>query len=82
MPAKLARYEPPNGFGPNIKAFAAAALELQEKRHAADYDPSVRISRSDAVLAVSTARTALKRFRKVSAARRKAFLCLLLFEPR
>lgn len=82
LSAKLARYELPKGFGPNIKAFAAAMIELQEKRHSADYDPYGRVSRSDALLAVGTARTALARFNKASAARRRAFLTLLLFKPR
>jgi hypothetical protein len=79
---RYARYAPRNGFGSNIQAFAAAALELQEKRHAADYDPSVRMGRSDALLAVNTARSALARFRKANRTRRKMFLSLLLFQPR
>jgi hypothetical protein len=82
LPAKYARYQPANGFGRNIPEFAAAVLELQEKRHAADYDPAIRIKSSDAVLAVETARTALRRFGQASATRRKAFLGLLLFQPR
>jgi hypothetical protein len=82
LPAKYAPYEPRNGFGPNIKAFAAAVVELQEKRHAADYDPLIRVKSLDALLAVSTARNALNRFQRASAGRRKAFLSLLLFPPR
>lgn len=82
LPVRFARYEPKNGFGPNVKAFAAAVLELQEKRHAADYDPLIRVKLSDAILAVTTARTALKRFRRASPLRRKSFLTLLLFSPR
>ena len=31
-------YEPRHGFGSNIVALAVAGAELQEKRHAADYD--------------------------------------------
>lgn len=82
LTARYARYEPSNGFGQNIRTFAAAVLELQEKRHAADYDPSIRVNSSDALLAVRTARTALNRFSRASAPRRKAFLSLLLFQPR
>src|SRR5205085_11520225 len=52
--AKYAPHAPPNGFGPNIIAFAAAVLELQQKRYAADYDPMIRVKASDAVLAVGT----------------------------
>jgi hypothetical protein len=82
LPAKYAAYAPGNGFGSNILAFSIAAVELQEKRHAADYDPSVRIRRSDAIVAVSAARAALARYRRASPQRRRAFLTLLLFPPR
>ena len=75
-------YEPRNGFGPNITAFAAAVVDLQEKRHDADYDPMRRMNRSDALVAIRTARAALRRFEKASATRRGMFLSLLLFPPR
>jgi uncharacterized protein (UPF0332 family) len=75
-------YAPSIGFGPNITTFAAAVVELQEKRHSADYDVMVRVNRSDAALAIATARAALKRFSKASRTRRLAFLSLLLFQPR
>lgn len=45
LPAKLRRYLPSSSFGPNIQAFAAALVDLQEKRHAADYDPFIRVRR-------------------------------------
>jgi len=82
LPAKYVRHVPPNGFGPDLQAYAATLLELQEKRHAADYDPSLRIRRSDAQLAISMARNALIRFRAAAASERNAFLALLLFQPR
>jgi hypothetical protein len=71
---KFKPYAPSNGFGPNISAFAAAVAELQEKRHAADYDVMIRMNKSDAVLAISTAKAALRRFNKAGKARRVAFL--------
>lgn len=75
-------HAPGNGFGPNIAAFAKAFVELQEKRHAADYDVMVRMNKSDAILATNTARAALRRFEKASKARRVAYLSVLLFPPR
>lgn len=75
-------YVPSTGFGSNINAFAIAVAELQEKRHAADYDIMIRMNKSDAVLAIGTARAALNRYGKASEARRIAFLSLLLFPPR
>lgn len=54
-PAKYAPYIPAGGFDPNIQAFSTAAIELQEKRHMADYDPLTKFRTSDAKLAVGTA---------------------------
>jgi len=65
-----------------MKEFAAAVLDLQERRHGADYDPSVRLGRSDAVLAVETARAALSRLQKADKESRDIFLTLLIFPPR
>jgi hypothetical protein len=79
---RYSSHAPANGFGSNIVAFAAAAMELQEKRYSADYDPLIRFKQSDAMLAVQTARAALRRFEKASGNRRRAFLGLLLFAPR
>ena len=72
--SKFKPYAPSNGFGSNITAFAAALVELQEKRHAADYDVMIRMNKSDAVLAISTAKAALRRFGKSSKAERVAYL--------
>lgn len=82
LSTKLRRYVPTGGFGTNITAFAAAAEELQEKRHSADYDVMIRVNRSDAVFAISTARAALNRFSNAGQSERVAFLSLLLFQPR
>lgn len=79
---RFKRYEPGNGFGPDIVAFAIAAAELQEKRHAADYDVMIRMTQSDATFAIRTARAALRRFDRATERRRVAFLSLLLFPPR
>jgi hypothetical protein len=75
-------HQPLTGFGANIIAFATTLVELQEKRHEADYNPMVRMRSLDAELAIKTARAALVRFKKASPTRRKAFLSLLLFPPR
>lgn len=82
LPNRYRLYEPNNGFGPNIQAFAIALVDLQEKRHVADYDITATMRQSDAVLAVKTARAALRRFSKASKTRRNLFLGLLLFRPR
>lgn len=81
LSAKYQRYAPANGMGPNIQAFASALIELQEKRHSADYNPSIRLKTSDVKLVIATARSAIGRFEKAGEGRRKAFLALLLFPP-
>jgi uncharacterized protein (UPF0332 family) len=75
-------YVPLAELGPHIVAVAEAIVELQEKRHSADYDVAIRMNRSDAALAISTARAALERFGKASQQEQLAFLSLLLFSPR
>ncbi len=82
LSAKYARYEPEEGFGGNMRAFAEAAVELQDKRHSADYDPRARFDRSDASLAIDLGRVALRRFGEAELGHRRAFLALLLFSPR
>jgi hypothetical protein len=82
LPAKYAKYAPGGGFGPDLKAFAAAIIDLQEKRHLADYDPQFRVRASDAVVVVTAARDALTRFRSASRPQRRALMTLLLFSPR
>lgn len=79
---KYHRFSPPHGFGPNIQAFASACLYLQERRHAADYDPAIRVKTSDANLAITQARNAVQRFAAEDDLRRSTFLTLLMFPPR
>jgi hypothetical protein len=84
-PTPAARYRPyfpPSRFGPGIRAFSTAAIELREKRHLADYNPLPRFRTSDAKLAVSTARSAVHRFQTAEEDHRKAFLTLLACPPR
>lgn len=82
MPKKYAPYAPDVGWGQNIAAFAAAVIELQIKRLAADYDPLFRIKKSNARLLVRTGRAAFARFQKANNVWRETFLTLLVFPPR
>jgi len=82
LSAKYLKYAPKGGFGLDLKALATALIELQEKRHSADYDPLFRVKMSDAVLAVATARTALVRLRNANRAQQRAFYSLVVFPPR
>lgn len=82
LPRNLAQYVPAGGFDADITAFAQALLELQAKRHDADYNPSIRVRSSDAKLAVDTPRNALHRLQTANPSSREAFLGLLLFKVR
>jgi len=82
LPARYAGHEPTGGFGPDLQAFANAIVDLQEKRNLADYDSLFRVTKSEAVVAVETGRTALMRFKTANRTLRKAFLSLAVFSPR
>ncbi len=81
-PKKIARYVPTGGFGSDLMLAADAVIDLQEKRHLADYDPAFRAAKSDVVVAVTTGRTALAHLRAAPPAQLKAFLTLVAFPPR
>jgi hypothetical protein len=80
-PQRYSGHIPRGGFGPDLVAVATAVVDLQEKRHLADYDPLFRARTLDTALAVATARAAVLRFRAATRTQRKAFLSLLVFRP-
>lgn len=80
--SKIRPYEPAGGFGSHMAAIVGAVVELQDRRHVADYDPSASLLRSDARAALNTARSAVDRLSRLTADQRKAFLFLILFEAR
>lgn len=81
-PVKYGPFVPPSGFGPDLSDFARAVIDLQERRHAADYDVGTRYRAADARRAISEARIAVLRFEASGAAERRLFLTLLLCPPR
>jgi hypothetical protein len=82
LPAKYRDYEPRGGFGNEIETAAAAFNDLQESRHASDYDPAYRASLSEATSSIALARSAIAALSRVNAAKRKAFTALIAFPPR
>jgi uncharacterized protein (UPF0332 family) len=82
LPAKYLKYQPRGGFGPELQAVAAAVIDLQQKRHLADYDPLYRVRTSEVESAIRIGREALSRFNSASAERRNAFVSLVVFTPR
>jgi len=78
----VTRSKEARAIGANIKAFADAVVDLQKTRVGADYDPTFRITRSDATTKVSTVRAAIARFEAATEAERKAYLATILFKKR
>lgn len=82
LPTKYMGYLPASGFDENIQRFATGVIELQERRHAADYDPSRKFKLSDVLATISSARSAIEKFGKAASDDKLAFLTLQLFRPR
>jgi hypothetical protein len=68
-----------SSFNPDIREFAATVSDLQEKRYSADYDPLFKAIRSDTMLAIAAARSAINQFETAPEQERALFLSLLLF---
>jgi hypothetical protein len=66
-------------FGSDIREFAAAVADLQEKRYSADYDPLFQAIPLDARLTIHAAQTVISQFQNAPAEERTRFLSLLLF---
>jgi len=84
-PAPSTRHRPfwpDGGFGADLKTVAEIVLDLQRRRHRADYDPLLSLKRSEALVIASVARTAVRRFSRAPAPERAVFLAFLLFPPR
>lgn len=65
-----------------IRKLAAAVVELQEKRHSADYDPLFAARMSDATAAITTARAALLILSSMNAEDKKTLIALIVFRVR
>jgi hypothetical protein len=69
-------------FNQDLRAFAGAVVELQARRHAADYDPSLYLYVLDARAVVATARDALKRFGGLPSDQKLKFLFQLMVKAK
>lgn len=69
-------------FPDNIQDIAEIFIELQSKRHKADYDPQAKFYKSDVKNDVHMARDVISRFKTVSVADRRAFSAYILFSRR
>ena len=69
-------------FPEAIKRFADTFVIMQEKRHAADYEPNSELCKSEVLQSITDAGSAIKRFTNVPACDRRAFAALVLFKNR
>lgn len=65
-----------------IEDFASNFVALQEKRHLADYDPFIRLTKSEVTAAIATAKETIAAFQKEPAKDRRAFAAHVLFKKR
>ena len=80
--SKYRPYVPADGLGLVVADVASGAIELQQSRISADYDPDARFARSDVQFSLDTARRTTGSFRSADRELRRVFLALLLFPPR
>lgn len=69
-------------FDPNLRAAAQAFVELQDRRHRADYDPNYKITRTEAQNTVALSQAAMARLSLVQTDELALFLTFLLVNPR
>jgi hypothetical protein len=69
-------------FGAPLRAAASAFVELQDRRHRADYDPDYRITTSEARNAIALADNAISSLKAVNRDELRLLLTFLLFQAR
>jgi uncharacterized protein (UPF0332 family) len=72
----------PPSFSQDLKDVAESFVELQESRHAADYDPQAEFARGDVQSHILQAGDAIAKFRSSAISDRRAFMIWLLFPSR
>lgn len=82
LPDKLAAALDREQFPREIQYAAKAFSYLQELRHKADYDPILRLYKSEALNASIRAAFAVQQFEAAEKEARQLFLLFMLFKPR
>lgn len=68
-------------FPKQIEDFANMFVSMQTKRHAADYDPDYRTTRSEVTADIDSVETAISDFKAVTNKDKRAFAAWVLFRP-
>jgi len=69
-------------FPKPIEDFANLFVQMQSKRHEADYDPSARFAKSEVIQDIASVEIAIKAFKAETAKDRRAFCAFVLFKRR
>ena len=69
-------------FPQQIVDFAGVFVELQEKRHSADYDPFLKLSRPEILTEIDNAEAAIMDFRSCPGDDRRSFCAHILLRDR
>ena len=69
-------------FPEGIQSFGQTFIEMQEQRHAADYDPDPKLLRTDVKQLIDETAKAITEFDKTTPADRKAFAIYVLLRTR
>lgn len=69
-------------FPVELQDFAYAFVDLQERRHLADYDPEFRLTKSEVEASIEVVDGVILAMKRVSAKDRRAFAAYVLFKQR
>jgi hypothetical protein len=69
-------------FPREIQEFSRAFVQLQLKRHEADYDPDATMYKSAALANIAIVETVIKEFSNVPLKHRRAFAAWVMFKKR
>lgn len=69
-------------FPGNIIDFANGFVTMQEKRHAADYNPHFRVTKSEVRAFIATTKAVIDGFEKCAAKDKRAFCAYVLLKDR
>jgi uncharacterized protein (UPF0332 family) len=67
-------------FPPAIQDFANLFVQMQVKRHEADYDPTAKLAKSSVLTDIGQVEAAIDAFERVAAKHKRAFVAFVLFK--
>lgn len=73
---------PTYSFPQEIQDFASMFSTMQELRHSADYDPSVRFTKAQAISSITSAKRAIADLTRAGSRHKSAFAAIMLFQQR